>query len=265
MRVQSPSSILTYKQCPRKYYYSYIKKIPAKTNIHLLRGNAVHSAIENFFDVDIDDLETNSSTFLQNRLLALFRKEWKKIGSKIQKLELSDEQIRFYFEESEEMLSNWFKRFYKKLQALIEKGSEFSQAFKTLTPLREQEYISTKHSVRGFIDAILQDNGKTILIDYKTSKNPILTDAYRLQLAIYALLYNHKHGLMPDFVGIDFLKAGEQFIPVEQELVKEAEFEIEQIHASTDGKEKEDYPQNITPLCKWKTGQCDFYDHCFPK
>ena len=25
-RVQSPSSIITYRQCPRKYYYHYIKK-----------------------------------------------------------------------------------------------------------------------------------------------------------------------------------------------------------------------------------------------
>ena len=32
-RVQSPSSISTYKQCPRKYFYQYVLKLPTQGNI----------------------------------------------------------------------------------------------------------------------------------------------------------------------------------------------------------------------------------------
>ena len=101
-------------------------------------------------------------------------------------------------------------------------------------------------------------------MDYKTSKKAHITDAYKLQLAIYALLYQEEHKKMPDEVGIYFLKDGvEKIITVDDELLKLAKFKIEQIHASTTSDDITDYKKNQTPLCKWSTGQCDFYDYCF--
>ena len=52
-RVESPSSINTFKQCKRKYYYSYIEKLPSVPSIHLVRGNIAHSALEDFYDIDV--------------------------------------------------------------------------------------------------------------------------------------------------------------------------------------------------------------------
>ena len=49
-KVQSPSSIKTYKQCPRKYYYSYILGLEQPPNVHTVRGNIAHSVLEHFFD-----------------------------------------------------------------------------------------------------------------------------------------------------------------------------------------------------------------------
>ena len=45
-RVQSPSSIITYRQCPRKYYYHYIENLPTKPSIHTIRGKIVHSVLQ---------------------------------------------------------------------------------------------------------------------------------------------------------------------------------------------------------------------------
>jgi len=45
--------------------------------------------------------------------------------------------------------------------------------------------------------------------------------------------------------------------------LKLARFEVEQIHASTASDDIRDYPMRPSPLCKWRTGQCDFYDICF--
>ena len=48
-------------------------------------------------------------------------------------------------------------------------------------------------------------------------------------------------------------------------LPVDAMFEIEQIHMHTEMTEDIiDYERNVTPLCKWRTGQCDFYEVCKP-
>ena len=56
-KFESPSSINTYKQCPRKYYYTYITKYPTLPSIHLIRGNVAHSALEHFYDISNEHLE----------------------------------------------------------------------------------------------------------------------------------------------------------------------------------------------------------------
>ena len=52
-RLESPSSINTFKQCKRRYYYRYIEKLPTISNIHQVRGNIAHATLEHFFDIDV--------------------------------------------------------------------------------------------------------------------------------------------------------------------------------------------------------------------
>jgi CRISPR/Cas system-associated exonuclease Cas4 (RecB family) len=115
----------------------------------------------------------------------------------------------------------------------------------------------------GFIDAIYNDNGKTIIMDYKTSKSSEITNEYRLQLAIYSLLYLEEHKVMPHRAGIYFLKDKEIFIDVDKHLIDHARFEVEQIHLLTQTEHIKEFPKKPGPLCKWKTGHCDFYEICF--
>ena len=146
-------------------------------------------------------------------------------------------------------------------------GLSFPEAFKKLTPVREKEYLDWDFYVKGFIDAVENVDGKIRLMDYKTSKRAKLSDEYKLQLAIYAMLYELEHKEKPHEVGIYFLKfkggEAEQVLPVDEELIKHAKFKVEQIHASTTTDNIGDFPLNKTPLCKWSTGQCDFYDYCY--
>ncbi len=262
-RVESPSSINTYKQCPRKYFHQYVEKLPTGTSIHLIRGNLVHKALEDFFDLDMADSSTQSFKFLHLRLFSIFTRHWKLAKSDLEGLGLNDAELKEYFDESIAMLQNWFNRYKGKMEKRMESGNDFFEAYNALKPLREEEYASEEFMVRGFIDAIHKLDGKTVVLDYKTSKRTHISSEYRLQLAIYALLYEEKHGKKPDFVGIDFLKSIEQVLPVDDELISHARFEIEQIHASTKSDSAIDYPQRPSPLCKWRTGQCDFYDVCF--
>ncbi len=163
------------------------------------------------------------------------------------------------------MVLNWSDSFAQKM---ISHPGDFTEAFKEHTPLREQLLHSQELSVRGFADAIETIKGKIRIMDYKTSKKDDISEEYRLQLGIYALLYKEKHGTPPDVVGIYFLKDTshvEKSVTVDQDIMDLARLEIELIHMHTQSDAIQDYPKKITPLCKWATGKCDYYEKCFGK
>jgi len=260
-RIQSPSSINLYISCPRKYYYCYIDKQPSKPSIYLVRGKIAHSVLEDFFNGPV--LE-NYKDQLFERIKRLFQFHWDKNQNELNKLDLNEKELRFYHFETEMMLVNWLSLFFQKMEQQINNGLSVQEAFQKLTPQREVWFSSDKYQVQGYIDAIETSNGVR-LMDYKTSKKYDMTDEYKLQLSIYALLYQEKLGQLPDRVGLYFLKGGEKDIPVDIDLVNQAKQIINEVHEKTKTDDIHAYLQNITPLCKWSTGQCDFYHLCFNK
>ncbi len=208
-RVQSPSSIKTYKQCPRKYYYQYIRKLETLPSIHTLRGNIVHDVLEGFFNLDVSildhaDYEDKLRKFVQELLVDM----WKENEYEFISLGISKEEKMFYFDETMMVLLNWVDSFIQKMDV---QKCDVKDAFKKLSPvMREQEHISLNYFVRGIIDAVHEIEGKIHIMDYKTNKN-IDINEHKLQLAIYSLLYYEKHSKLPDKAGISFLKGGEIF------------------------------------------------------
>ncbi len=259
-RVQSPSSIKVFKQCPRKYYYQYIRKLETLPSIHTLRGNIVHEILDEFFNLDISILDhADYKDKLRKHVQELLVDKWKENEYEFISLGISKQDNMFYFDETMVMLLGWIDNFIKKIQ---DQKCDVKTAFKKLSPIiREQEHISLNYFVKGIIDVIYEIEGKTHILDYKTNKN-INIDEHKLQLAIYSLLYHEKHGKLPDKVGINFLKGGEIFLNADNDLLNLAKKEIELIHQNTQSKEIKDYNKHITNLCKWSTGQCDFYDTC---
>ena len=257
-RVQSPSSINTYKQCPRRYYYTYIEKLPTKPNIHTVRGNIVHSVLEEFFDVELLDNNQSLGDILILHCLSLFDKHWNISKEKLEALNIADSELQFYYDDSKTMILNWVSHFLSRINSCPD--GDFLAMFNKLKPVeREQKFVSEEFSVMGFIDAIEIIDDKVRIIDYKTSKADKLSPEYMLQLGIYALLYNDAKGRYPDEVGLFLLKHGERMVKVTEELVKNAKFEIENIHMSTQTKIRADYPMKQGPLCNY----CDFYNLCF--
>ncbi len=261
-RVQSPSSIKTYKQCPRKYYYSYILELEALPNIHSIRGNIAHSALEHFFDTDtnaltMDNYETGLKAAMQKQLL----NEWQNYKQELEKLQLTQGEKIHYFEETLMMLFNWLEAFLQKIKT---KQGSFNERFAQLTPIRELMFTSEKYGARGIIDAIEKNGDGTVrLMDYKTSNNENLKE-HLLQLSIYSLLYYEKHGTMPKQAGVYFLKGKEQLVDVDDELLETAKKAIAHIHSATESREEKDYPRKTGALCKWSTGQCPYYETCKP-
>jgi len=265
-RVESPSSINTFKQCKRKYYYNYIKKLPTQGSIHCVRGNIVHSTLENFYDLDLrnftlDSYPTQFKISLQKELIY----QWGKYKKELSELNMSKEELKPFFEKSMMMVLNWSDHFLGELNSKLV-NSSIEEAFKAITPIREKEYKSEKHSIRGFIDSIHNKDGEIHIIDYKTNNKAEMKQSIKLQLAIYALLYEETHGILPDKVGAFFLKYKPHMIEVNKFMVEEAIREIDAVHTHTSTSElEEDYTRTVTGLCKWATGQCDFYDTCKPR
>ena len=262
-RIESPSSINTYLQCPRKYFYSYILKLPRKESIHTIRGKIIHSVLEDLFRVDITKInEEQYYEELRLILINLFNYHWQENIDIFLKLSLTKDKIKEYYNESLGMLNNYLYRFCLKVENEL-KTQTFTQSFEKLKPKTEVQYFSEKHMVQGFIDAITYKDQHVTLWDYKTSRRDVISEEYYLQLSIYALLYYETHGVYPDQVGIDFLKHTEKTLPVTKDMIEKARETIHKVHEKVKSDDIEEFPKHVSSLCKWNGGQCDFYDMCF--
>ena len=263
-RLESPSSINTFKQCKRKYFYSYKLELPRTDSIATLTGKAVHEALENFYKINTSEITKNNyQTLLRHELMHLFNNAWTKALPNLIKLENDKETIRAYYQDCFLMLDNFIRDFLSSLSSVIN-GSSFEDAFNKLKPKTEVFFQSEKHQVRGYIDAMLNFNNEVYIIDYKTSSRDHVSEEYELQLAIYALMFNEMYGKLPDKVGLHFLRHGtKKFLDVNQELIEKAKKECEFVHLKTISNDIADYEKNPSPLCRWKNGQCDYYNLCF--
>ena len=239
-----------------------------KPSYHVLKGDLPSPyATKSFYDLDLESFnQENYPLKFKEATQRLFMYHWKIYKPRLKKLNLNPDREMFYFEETMLMLMNWTNLFIEKItQVLKEKNLSIQEAFLQLTPIREQEYSSEKLGVHGFIDAIHHYDDEVHLIDYKTNSDMEVKESIKLQLAIYSLLYEEKHGLMPAKVGVFFLRHKLKLMNVELETLEAAKKDLENIHAHTSKTELlEDYPKKPGKLCKWSSGQCDFFEQCKP-
>lgn len=261
-RLQSPSSILTFKQCPRKYFYRYILRLPSKKSIHLVRGSIVHKVLERFYDLDLARVQDASfPTTTKVILHELFRTEWQNAHHELNALGLAQADLKMYEDETKTMMNNFF-------HYLMDRLAQYPnlrpvEALDRFKPKREIELHSKTHHVRGYADAIHEHDGKTYILDYKTSKSLEITPEYELQLSIYGMIFEELNHL-PDEVGIFFLKHGQELrLPVTREMVERAKREVRDVHEKTQSKNIDLYPMLPGPLCKYNGGECDYYGLCF--
>ncbi len=259
-RVESPHSLNVFTACPRKYFYKYYMNLPETTGIAALNGNIVHSTLEDFYTFDHTTLKKeNGFDLLRHHLLTSFHTHWTGAIPKLKGLHLKNEEIKGYYEDSLSMLDNFFKKFAEQLQ-LAHKSTDMPAAFLQVKPETELHFHSEKYQLQGYIDAIQKKGEEVMIIDYKTSRSDEVSEEYRLQLAIYALLYKEKQGILPTKVGLYFLRKNtEKFLEVTDALVQEAENICRNVHEHTISTKIEDYPKKIAQHCRY----CDFQVVCF--
>lgn len=234
----SVSRVKTFKQCPRKYYYNYIEKLPRKDWPHFDLGTLVHGALENFHDVFRKDASDINLKGLMKQSFKHQRDEMEK------KKTLSNETLL----EARDLLLEYLKTIESEGigSDIICLEEEFD------IPLSEDVHII------GFIDRLDLDNdGIYHIKDYKTNKNMKYMEPFQLNAyGIYLLDkypdidYYRSSYIMMRFGGkaisYDFNK--EDVEKCKLNLLQYAE------HIREEGK----WSLKPSRLCDW----CDFKDPC---
>lgn len=161
----SPSKISCYKQCPRRYYYNYIKKMPQMKWPHSLKGNIAHDILEHWVKEGImkgkkpDDAMQESFDFLRQGKYA----------------EATEETI--------EEVVPWLHAAVKNFE---------DESFK---PVEVEQFIEFTYRgvrLRGRLDRIDELDNRTIeVVDYKSSKNPKYLTAAQLGFYHIAVQYGN--------------------------------------------------------------------------
>ena len=234
-RFNSASAINIYNHCPRKYFMKYKLKLQEKKNLNLIVGDIVHKAIK----AKADDPSKN--------LESLFEQFWQDAKPEFENLHIPEQDMRGYYQQYRQMVLNWEK--------------DFNSDAKLET---EVKLKSEKYQIIGVVDEISEKDGKVRILDNKTSRWDKISKDDLVQLGIYALLFQENFNKLPDYLGIRFLKTGKkQYIPIDDKLLSKAIYECQLMKVKNLSNYVNDYPKRFSGLCKWRNGQCSFYEECF--
>lgn len=233
----SASSMKTYDQCPKKYFYTYISKEERKQWDHFDLGNLCHRTLEIFHESYMKDgAQHKSLSKLMGESFSKARQEFN-ISKKI-------------LSEAKSLIKAYLLSVSKTGMPLV-KGVETSFNF----------HLEEDILVRGFLDRIdILKDGRFHILDYKTTKNVKYLDPF--QLLIYGMW------LKQEYPHIDNFKASYVLLRHKAKL-KSYDFNLEDINKCkkkvikfadniTDSMSKDKWTPIPGPLCNW----CDFKSLC---
>jgi len=203
----SYGQINDYLDCPARYRYGHVVRIPTPVSHQMVYGRALHAAVQAFHRRQLAGREAT-----QPELHAALDANWESIG--------------FLTREHEEA----------RLAAAHEAVERFweEQQREPARPIAvERDFTVTFGSdrLRGRYDRIDRDeSGRTVITDYKSSDVRDLATANKraresLQLAIYALAHEAETGSLPDELALHFLESGVvgRSVPSEKRLTAASE------------------------------------------
>jgi PD-(D/E)XK nuclease superfamily protein len=175
---------------------------------------------------------------IREELIDIFNRLWDRADRQLHTLNLDKTELESFRSESERMLFN-FSHWLLKNDLKVPDFSELRLYSKNLRLL-------------GIIDAVHNNSDQPILVDYKTSKNPIITDDMTRQAALYALLYKDKFDKIPEAVWIHFLVEPGDPIPIhiDEHLMDYGKILIDSVREKTISEDKRDYPCTCGGFCE---------------
>lgn len=234
----SASSMKTFDQCPKKYFYTYIERVPRKQWDHFDLGNLCHKTLEIFHSVYMEDAENNENlTNLMGYAFSKAREEFKEVGVDI-------------ITEAKKLVQGYLDLVNTKGMPNV-KGVETSFNFN----------LSEDIMVRGFLDRIdLMNDDMYHIVDYKTTKNEKYLEPF--QLLVYGLWLQKEHPEVDNFKASYILLRHDSklksydFNKYDVEKAKEKILDFASKIKTAESQEQ--WIPIPTPLCNW----CDFKDIC---
>ena len=241
MRI-SYSALGTFRQCPQKYKFQEIDKIPSKKSKEALFGTLIHASLKRMFSHDplfptLDEV------------IAEFRMAWNVSRAHV---ELSEEESYAYLGQGEHIL----RRFYAKNKPWNFNVVDLESRFEVII---QDSKTGEAHVLAGIIDRIDKPTEDMYeIIDYKTarkmkSQESVDTD---LQLSLYHL------GLVRRWPHIEkatvvlslyYVKHNEKITTTRSPTALEAVYKniLVTIHDIKDRTSSGEFPPQPSALCDW--------------
>ena len=280
------SSIKKYMDCPMQWYFSYVLKIPSKTDYPRLCGSEVHKFIAGLYKKHSDDRKFwyKSIDSAKGAWFVTWEKALDRDAGKI--LQPNDKKADDFGGNGWVCIDRYWKQNIDKPQPiLIEKkytiplfaGVELTGVFDQLRTVQlpwlraRRPEIFIGEEISPEYDPYLIVDLKTGWSDYNIKKDDNDNEKVRKQIAIqldiqaaaYALLYKkHHQGKFPAGFLLYYLREGSSdntfFVKgdsVESQLILESNVQ----HVVTNIR-NESFPRKISNQC----ARCDYYMECRP-
>jgi DNA helicase-2/ATP-dependent DNA helicase PcrA len=241
----SYSQVNRYQECPKKYKYSYVYKIPTPQNRALSFGSTIHNTLKSFYDIHKRSIESLAG--IQEKptlkdLLKIYKESWISAGYE------SKEEEKERKKSGEKALKEFYKNLYKEGDIPVGLEEGFSINIGGV-------------SFVGKIDRIDLVNGgekKSVeIIDYKTGKvKDKATIKKDLQLPLYAIAAEKVLGVRVVKASYIFIEHGEK-VEVDISPAKRT-FAEEGLVKAVEKIKENDFKPTPGFLCRY----CDYNDIC---
>lgn len=235
----SVSKVKTFKECPAKFRYCYIERLPRKTWDFHVFGKFSHSSLEKFHEL------------IKN-------------GDERPNNEIMTDAFKFAAEEHVQATTAQKKEIWLLMNDYLNKVAEDSKnnLMPKVIDVEENFYIDIDGKVllNGFIDRVQVDSDGIIHVaDYKTTKNKSYLKNDNLQLKTYAYVKCLQNPKI-EKIRTSYILLRHNFEFIIQEFTKKEVMEIEDIFLKY-AKEIQDeklWRPHTSGLCRF----CDFLEVC---
>ena len=262
-KIVSYSQYSTYRNCPRKYFYTYVKKIGGfKANEYTTFGTAMHETLQEYLELAYRKEDRNQYDMYEKLKYYLTKNNNK--DHTLTPLELSTYLL-------------------KGLETLLQIHYDFKNIF---PKIKEWELVSNEYEMKKvyndldfnqYIDVLFKKRGedKYIIIDIKTSKFRYVVKYIdvkkKMQLHLYRETLAEQLGIPSSNIETKYLVLAvnrdiaygkvNKYQVIDVTSVRTTDFYNFVNDIFVDGKRREDislYPKNVTKLCDY----CDLKKEC---
>lgn len=243
----SPSRVRDFQQCPLKFRYRTVDRLPEPPSTAALRGTLVHAVLERLFDLPAAGrTEASALALLDPQWAALLARE-----PDLMRLFTTEDDVAAWLAQCRALISTYFRM----------------ENPRRLEPDARERLVEVEIAdgilLRGYIDRVDRAaTGAVRLVDYKTGRSPSerFSAEALFQMRFYALMVWRLEGTPPSRLQLVYLGDGRTLTldPHPEDLVS---FENDltgwwdRIEAAARSGE---FPARRSALCPW----CSFQSLC---